>query len=160
MSRGKEKSWWDRNWYWAIPTGCLGCLGMVIGSCVVMIGGIFGTIRGSEPFEVVLDRARSDPRVIEALGEPIREGWAVSGNFSLQDDSREADLTIPISGPKGDAELHVVAHREGDEWTYDVMEVRLENSGGIIDLLSKPPVPTSSVRRLLRWSPIYPVLHA
>ena len=142
MSSAERKSWWDRNWFWAIPSGCLGCFGLVVGSCALMIGGILGTIRSSTPFQESLERARSDPRVIEALGTPIRSSWTVSGRFSLEQEDSFVDITIPLSGPKGEAELHVVARKHSDEWQYEKMSLWFDDADETIDLL-EPPSPTA-----------------
>jgi Cytochrome oxidase complex assembly protein 1 len=40
------------------------------------------------------------PAVIEALGSPIKEGFFVSGNTNVNGASGEANLSIPISGPR------------------------------------------------------------
>ena len=131
----EKKGFWERNWMWALPCGCLGCLGLTIGACVTLVGTTIGLVRSSDVFEDALERARQDPRIIAELGEPIDAGWQVQGNFNLSDDSSEASYSIPLSGPDGDATLTVEATKHDEEWVFHRLEVRFDSSGDRIDLL-------------------------
>jgi hypothetical protein len=134
MSRNESRSWLDRNWYWAIPGGCLGCLGVVLGSCGLLVGGLFSVVRGSEPFEEAMQRSRANPAIVQALGEPIRNGWSFRGNFEFSDSKREVDMSLPISGPRGDATIRVIGRQRNGVWEYEVFEVELDADGTIVDL--------------------------
>ncbi len=131
----ERTGWWNRNWYWALPGGCLGCLGLVLGSCVVMVGGLVGSLRGSTPFDEAVARARADARVIEALGQPIRTRWMISGNLQLSDRDGEADFVVPVSGPKNQGELRVDAVRRNEVWTFRRLELLVDDQADPIDLL-------------------------
>ena len=48
--------------------------------------------------------------------------------------SGNADLTIPISGPKGKGTLYVVATKSAGEWTYSKLVVKIDSTGETIDL--------------------------
>ena len=128
-------SWWSRNWKWFVPTGC--CLtplvlGGAFGAFLVLV--IFGALKQTDVYQTALARAKADQRVISALGTPIGEGWYLSGNTQVSGSSGEADLTIPISGPKGKATIYAVATKSAGEWTYSKLIVKVESSGETIDL--------------------------
>ncbi len=48
--------------------------------------------------------------------------------------SGEADLAIPISGPKGKATIYAVATKSGGKWTYSKLTVQVVGGGDEIDL--------------------------
>ena len=49
----------------------------------------------------------------------------------------EANLSIPLSGPKGKATLYVEAKKSADVWLFQTMVVKIEKTGERIDL-NKP----------------------
>jgi hypothetical protein len=71
---------------------------------VVFVGSIalivFSAMRSSDVYKDALAWAKTHPVVIEALGSPVTDGFLVSGNTSVNGASGEADLSIPVSGPK------------------------------------------------------------
>ena len=137
----QRKGWFEKNWWWAIPSGCLGCLTLLVGGCVLVLGGAFTALKSSTPYEEALDIARSHPAVIEALGEPIESGWQFQGSFSTVDDRSVADFSVPVSGPDGAGILRMKGERTGEAWDYEILEVELDD-GSVIDLLdedSRPP---------------------
>ena len=77
---------------------------------------------------------------MEALGEPVEAGLLVSGSVSIEGSSGEADLAIPISGPKGSGTVFVVGARQTGEWKLSTLEVEINSSGERIDLLEGEPV--------------------
>lgn len=132
-----QPGWWARNWFWALPGGCLGCLGLTLGGCALLVGGLFGAVRTSTEFQQVISQIESDPRVVEELGEPIEAGWFFQGNIQVNDDQRVVDIKVPISGPNGNGFMHVAGEEIAGEWRFDTLEVEFA-SGGSVDLLEKP----------------------
>ena len=133
----RPPSWLGRNWKWAIPVGCflpvVVCGGFVFGILAL----VFGALKSSDAYTVALDRAKQNPQVQAALGEPIEAGYFVTGNISVNNDRGHADLSIPISGPKGTGTIHAVADKIGGEWKYKTLDVTPEG-GERIDLLKDP----------------------
>ena len=131
--------WWSRNWKWFVPTGC--CLGSLV-VCVLVaaifglgvFGAIFGMMKSSEPYKVALARAKANQQVISALGTPITEGFSTWGKVNIDGASGDADLSIPISGPKGKGTIYVTATKSGGEWTYSKLSVKVDSTGETIDL--------------------------
>ena len=127
--------WWSRNWKWFVPTGC--CLTpLVLGGAfhtfIVLV--VFGAMKQSDAYKMAVARAKADSRVVAALGTPIEEGWWLSGNAEVNGGSGKADLSIPISGPKGKGTIYAVATKSSGEWTYSKLEVKIDSTGETIAL--------------------------
>ena len=79
--------WFSRNWKWALPVGCLLplvlCGGGILVFVFVVYGAVTGAIRSSDAYQEGMSRARSNPEVVAALGEPIESGWLISGNINV-----------------------------------------------------------------------------
>jgi hypothetical protein len=71
------------------------------------------------------------------LGTPIEPGSFVSGNLSVSGASGEAELVIPISGPKGKGTLVARATKRAGEWRFSMLLFEPEH-GRRIDLLEEP----------------------
>jgi len=133
-----KPNWWSRNWKWFVPTGCftlilLFCLFMALIFTVVM-----GSMKSSDAYKQAVAKARANPNVVEKLGTPITEGYLVSGNINVQNDSGNADLQIPISGPKGKAVIHAVATKSAGKWEYSRLTIAIEGQPEL-DLLGPGP---------------------
>ena len=98
---------------------------------------IFGAIKSSDAYKTAVARAKADPRVTEAMGTPIKEGWFVGGSTEVSGGSGKSDLSIPITGPKGKATIYAVATKFAGEWQYTKLVVKIEQSGEMIDLIEK-----------------------
>src|SRR3954462_3571589 len=128
------RNWWQRNWKWFVPTGCLTliALGLVFVVCIVFI--VFGALKSTDTYKTAVSRAKSDARVQQAIGTPIETGWLVSGSTNVTAGSGSSELTIPIEGPRGKANIYVVATKSAGEWEYSKMVVKVEGSAATIDL--------------------------
>jgi hypothetical protein len=129
-----SSSWFGRNWMWAVPLGCLTAIALFIGSIAAIVVFVFGLIARSDVYQYALEQARSSPSVVEALGSPIEPGWYLSGTINVTGASGDADIAIPISGPKGAGTLYASAKKRAGVWNYDVLEVALDAGGERIDL--------------------------
>jgi hypothetical protein len=81
-------------------------------------------------YQTALTRARTDSRVIDALGEPIEPGWAISGTLHNGD---SGDMGFSLSGPKAAGELYLDGGGRVRP-AYDVLRLTIEG-GAMIDLL-------------------------
>ena len=97
---------------------------------------VFGAIQSSDPYQESLARAKQHSDVQQLLGTPIEEGWFVLGNIEVNNNSGNADLQIPISGPKGSGTISVVATKIGGKWEYSWMQVESPTLEEPIDLLA------------------------
>jgi hypothetical protein len=115
--------------------GCLWGIVIVVailGFVAVLLFGIFGAFASSEPYQHALTTARSNPNVIEVMGTPITPGFLATGSLSESGISGDADLQIPISGPKKSGTLYVTAQRRNGTWFYFTLAIDVD--GRIITL--------------------------
>lgn len=138
MPAQPQRSWWSRNWKWVVPVGCL-VLVLPLLALAGFIGGIlaivFGSIKSTDVCQQALALARSNPAVIEALGEPVEDGWLMSGNINTSGPSGSADVSIPLHGPKGKGTLYAVATKSAGRWEYETLEVEVRGRDERINLL-------------------------
>ena len=136
MQQQEKRGWWSRNWKWFVPVGCLSML--VVGAVVIalIVTLVFGALKSSDVYKQALAKAISNPTVIGELGEPIEAGWVVSGSISVNGSSGEADISIPISGPKKSATVYAVGRKSAGEWKFSRLEVEIPNRPLRINLMS------------------------
>ncbi|WP_394773216.1 cytochrome c oxidase assembly factor Coa1 family protein [Flavobacterium sp.] len=132
-----RKSWWERNWKWFVPTGCVSILLIF----VLFIGGIFfgvtSMMTNSDAYKGAMNQAQHNKLVIEKLGSPIEDDGMTSGSIhTTNDDGGNCNLQIPIKGPKGKGTLFVVAEKRGT-WKYSEITVFIKATKEEIDLLKK-----------------------
>jgi hypothetical protein len=144
-----HKGWFSRNWKWLVPTFLIVFFGLPL----ALIGTVFAAMKNSDVAKESLLRAQANPLVVQKLGTPIEAGWLVSGSINVSTTSGDADLAVPISGPKGQGKIYVTAHKSTGAWEYQVMVATIERSDQKIDLLagseattiaevpSTPPIP-------------------
>jgi len=128
-----------------VPLGCLLPV-LFMGGCG-LLAFLFATgiIKQSDAYKIALARAQANPAVIEAIGSPISQTGVVSGNSNVSGAVGEANLSIPLSGPKGRATLYVEAKKSADRWLFQTMVVEIEKTGDRIDLNTLPvPARTAS----------------
>jgi len=109
---------------------------MVVAFVAAIISFAFGTIKSSYVYQQAIAKTRSNPAVIRELGEPIKPGWLVSGQLSLNEASGRADLSIPISGPKKSGTVYVLAVKKLGKWDFSALEVEVEGESKRINLLT------------------------
>jgi hypothetical protein len=138
MQQPEKRGWWSRNWKWLVPVGCLGMLAAVAVVIVLIATLVFGALKSSDVYKQALAKATANPTVISELGEPIEPGWLVSGSISVSGSSGEADIAIPISGPKKSATIYAVGRKSAGEWRFSRLEVEVQNRPLRIKLLDSP----------------------
>src|SRR4029078_11934 len=93
------RGWWSRNWKWFVPVLGVGMLAICGGCLVGLVGVVFGAIKSSDIYQRSVARAKAAPQVIAALGQPVDDGWMVSGSIQINGSSGTANLHVPLSGP-------------------------------------------------------------
>ncbi|HYX68348.1 MAG TPA: cytochrome c oxidase assembly factor 1 family protein [Terriglobales bacterium] len=131
----RPEGWFARHWKAVVGVGCLGVV--ILGGA--LMAGIFflvmGGIRSSDVYQQALAKANANPEVVVRLGQPIKPGWMVSGSINVSGPTGDADLAIPVSGPKGKGTIYAVAKKSAGEWTFSRLEVEVEGQPGRIDLM-------------------------
>jgi hypothetical protein len=119
-----EKSWWNRNWSWALPVG--GCLTVLI-IIGVAIGSVFFSVTSmlddSVPLEYALKKINDDPGIVEQMGFPIEKNGMIQGEFNWVNGEKIADMKVPIKGPADSGTLFIKASERDDTWTYHEIRV-------------------------------------
>ena len=125
----------SRNCLWLVPLGCLGGI-VVLGASIAGIGFIaVSFLRSNGATRGAFERLQAHPQAIDALGEPIKMGWLMSGSINIDGPSGDAELSIPVSGPRGSGTLYVEAEKQAGAWDYQLLELAIDGSSQRIDLL-------------------------
>jgi hypothetical protein len=133
-----RRNWFGRNWKWLLPSGCLFLFLLVVGFAAGIFFLVVGVMKESGAYKIAVTRARENPAVIEALGTPITEGWLPSGSAHSVGPGGDANLAIPIRGPKGKATIYVAAMEVVGIWQFNRLEVEIESTHQRIDLNAPP----------------------
>ena len=128
-------SWWNRNWKWAVPTGCVTLFAISAAFVAVILVFVFAAMRSNDVYRTAAERAKNSADLLSVIGEPIEMGWFVSGSISVNGASGEADLAIPVSGPMGSCSIYAVAKKTAGRWEYEILEAECENEPERINLL-------------------------
>jgi hypothetical protein len=143
LPAGPQADWFTRNWKWAVPAACL-LLVVLLGT---FVGALFEVIeysfQQSDVYTYSVAQARTNPLVVGKIGQPLDVGWFATGNINISGPSGNADLAIPISGPRGTGTIYVVAKKSAGLWHYETLQVEVAGESPRIDLLpqeQKSPV--------------------
>lgn len=133
-----SSTWLARNWKWFLPAGIL----LLLLLLATFVGGILfiveSSFRHSDCYVQALMRARADPKVVEKLGQPIEAGWTASGSINVSGSSGNADIAIPITGPRGKGTLYLVSKKNAGRWEFQTLQVEVTGESERIDLLRPP----------------------
>lgn len=129
-----RRNWWSRNWKWFVPTGCLSLFVLFLAFIAVIVFVVFGAMKSTDVYKTAVARAKANPAVTQALGSPINEGMFLSGSTNVSGGTGTADLSIPISGPKGKGTIYVTATKSGGEWDYSKLYVQIDHTKERIQL--------------------------
>src|SRR5208337_3689705 len=137
MNQPMKARWWSRNWKWFVPVGCFSSLLLLAGFLVLIVSLVFGVMKSSDVYKQALARAKASPAVLDALGTPIKEGYFTTGNISVSGPSGDAEIAIPLSGPKGNGTIYLEARKSTGEWSFSKLVVEIETSNKRIGLLAQ-----------------------
>ena len=110
--------------------GCIGCAAAAVVLTAVAGGGcalfVFAIMKSSDVYKISLETVRADKRVKERIGEPLSDGWYVSGTINKSGPSGNAKISYPVHGPDGSATVRCEAFRTGGEWVIEFLAVEFE----------------------------------
>lgn len=129
-------NWWQRNWKWAAPTGCFGCSGLILLFVAGVVVLAFSVIKSSDVYEQALATVQAHPATREALGEPIEASWYLTGQINVDGSSGDADLAVPIHGPRDSGTLYLTAEKQAGAWHFEILTVEVDGTSERIDLLT------------------------
>ena len=133
-----QRSWFKRNWKWFVPLVIVLPIIVCCGGITAIVGGVFGMIKSSEPYKHALATAQSNPQVIAALGTPVEAGFMAGGTLNVNNNNGNAELVIPVKGPKGSGVISVSATKTNGVWSYQTLEFQQAGSQQRIDLKGGP----------------------
>ncbi|MCC7341800.1 MAG: hypothetical protein IT170_12005 [Bryobacterales bacterium] len=138
----RRPSWFQRNKKMAIAGGCALVallLLMVVGFVAAIALWVMSLVKSSGAYAEAVDLARGNAEVRAALGEPIEEGWFVTGSVNSSGASADASLSIPLHGPKGAGTLYVEGQKRAGVWRYSILEFEVSGTEQRIPLLASVP---------------------
>lgn len=141
MNQEQDKNWWDRNWKWFVPIGCLGSLTLFAGFIALIMCLVFGIMKSSDAYKDAIAKSKAHPSVQNTIGTPIEEGMFIAGNINVSGPSGHANLSIPISGPDGKGTIYVVAAKSAGQWTFSTLVVEINETKQRIDVLEQKTEP-------------------
>lgn len=135
MNGSEKKGWLARHWPWALASGCLVMVVLLVGAMLAIGAFAFSLLRSSEVYQQALAFARGNDVVIERVGIPLQPGWLVTGSIQHDDDGGHAELVMPLSGPHADAKLYIKAELQAGRWELQRAWLTLAGDNVSIDLL-------------------------
>ena len=113
---------------------------------LTFIAGVFwiveASFKSSSAYTQALALAQANPQVTGKIGQPLKAGWFATGNINIHNDSGDADITIPISGPTGKGWIYAVAKKQAGVWRFETLKVEIDGQPDQINLLQQPPLST------------------
>jgi hypothetical protein len=97
------------------------------------------SFRNSDVYKQALAQAASNSQVRDLIGEPLKPAWLISGQLNVSGSTGNANLLIPISGPRGKGAIRAVANKTGGVWRFTYLQVSVDGQPASIDLLSIQP---------------------
>ena len=131
-------TWWQRHWVWLAILGGAALLAVITLSSLALMNFVTGKLRQSEPYQIAMAAAQRDATVAEALGTPWTPSRFITGAFNESSQWSFVQLSVPITGPKAKGTLQVVASKNGDEWSYQILKVVVLAPPQTIPLKAEP----------------------
>jgi len=145
-AKGSKWAWQNRLWEdeehfirtqrnWA-RAGLVVIVGLVLFVSSIFYG-VFYIMKGSDAYRLTMQELRADAHVVATLGEPIEAGWFITGNINISGIEGTANLSIPVSGPKGNGTVISRSTKVAGEWTIFLLIVRIEGNPTPMVLINK-----------------------
>ena len=129
-------TWWIRNWIRVLVAACCGVGVLFVGGIASIVVGSLSVVRSSGACQEAVVRAEAAPAVVQALGEPLKVGWLVNGTL---DPGHSAEITVPVTGPRGKARIEIVASKASGAWVFSTLTVTINATGARISLVESGP---------------------
>ena len=127
-----EQSWWKRNWKWFLITFIIMFL-LVFG--LLLSSGVDGNIADigkaysdNSLYEKAIEKAKTNNRVLEVIGkiEPIDKLAILEGNAIYSNNHNSVELSVRVKGDKGRGKMDISAKKNGNEWEYKKINIRIK----------------------------------
>nr|WP_314895589.1 cytochrome c oxidase assembly factor Coa1 family protein [uncultured Flavobacterium sp.] len=136
-----EKSWWGKNWKWFLPTLTLifSLLFWLILS-LSMDGNVTDIAQAysdNSLYEKAIEKAKTNQRVLEVIGEiePIDKLAILEGNAIYSNNNNSVEFSVRVKGSKGKGKMDISADKNGSEWKYKKISIRIKEPKEEIQIL-------------------------
>ena len=124
MSQAELMAWEKKARRWVI-LGLVGVVTGVFGIGIATLHMSYAMLKKTEVMQEAFRRVGTDHRVAEAIGEPIRLGWSVTGEIEDLPDRGTAHLDFSVMGSRGLAKVALRADKSPTgQWRYLLLEVK------------------------------------
>ncbi len=120
-----------------LAVGCGGGLVLITLLTVAIFAFVMNVVKSSDAYKMAMEKAESNPAIVEAIGTPIEAGFFVTGSINTTGPSGNADVSVPLSGPKGEGTLYIVAQKSAGQWSFSTLEFE-GPAGDRVDLMKLP----------------------
>ncbi|MCK5161281.1 MAG: PLDc N-terminal domain-containing protein [Candidatus Aureabacteria bacterium] len=131
----QDINWWDKNWKWFVPAGCLTIVLIFFIFIGALFVGISSIMKGMNVYKYPMKLVNQNEGITELLGSPIESTFMMQGDVSTKGDSGIADLLIPVKGPKGTGTIYVSAEKNLGQWEYITLEIKIKSTSERINLI-------------------------
>jgi len=129
----QHKSWMQRNRIWFIPL--IGLLIIIsIAFFSLGLGGKVADISKAYAdtalYENAIKEVEKNTQAINILGaiKPTDKMAITEGFVDYSEDNKKVKTTIRIKGSKGNGKLDILAERNGADWIYKEIKIRIKGS--------------------------------
>lgn len=106
-----------------IGCGCLALLGagavlffaLVFGG---IFGGVMGAIKNSDAYKMSVELVEKSSEVKEEIGDIKSYGWFPGGSVNVNGGKGDAELSISVTGEKGEGTLETELVKKGGQWKF------------------------------------------
>lgn len=126
-------NWLNKNYKWFVPATTI----TIIVLYLLISSNLGKTTKDlaqayadKDLYHNAIEKANNDDRVIDLLGKikAIDKMTILNGEIRYSNDNRNVTSTIKVQGAKGKAKLDLAAHRDGNEWKYDLLHIRINKA--------------------------------
>jgi hypothetical protein len=137
----ENRSWWSTNWKWFLPTSIIL---FIIGICLLITAATDGNVADfaqaytdNSLYEKALEKVKLNQRAKNILGEiePIDKLAIIEGNTKYSNGNNSVETTVRIKGNKAKGKMDIYADRNGTEWEYKKINIRIKEPKEEIDIL-------------------------
>ena len=131
MTQAELMAWEQKSRRWVF-LGLIGLVTGIFGFGLLTLDVSYRMLKKATVMTEALARISADARVQQALGTPLRAGWAVTGELEDLLDRGSARIEFSLRGPKGQAAVKLRAEKSPTgTWRYLLLEVQPSGSESI-----------------------------
>ncbi|KFF06611.1 cytochrome c oxidase assembly factor Coa1 family protein [Flavobacterium reichenbachii] len=133
-----EKNWWQRNWKWLLPlSAVLLFFTFLITFNFNNLGDLAQSYTDSSLYQNAINIANKNDEVKAHLGklDPVDKIAVLEGSSTYSNDKSKVNITFRVSGKKQNGKMDLTAEKNGKNWEYKKISIRLKKNAGTIKVL-------------------------